>query len=691
MLPKVRWGLRGRAISLIVLLLLASVGGLVASLLWRAYRNDVRRMGTQAIVHAQTVGRLAEPALLLNDRPALARIARAAAYADVCRVVIADREGRTLASFQRSPNFAAEVDVDLSQPESRAGMPEAGLVRRSAQQLAVAVPIQCNAPALDLGMLDEASTSAAGPSGPVGFACLTYSLGYIREELTGRVVTSALMAAVVLAVGTIVTLLAVRSLLRPVHDLVQVTAAIAAGDRGKRASEQAYGEVGDLARAFNYMADRLQESYTSIEQKIDERTAALESALRAAQAADVAKSEFLANMSHEIRTPMTAILGFADLLLEPANVAQASPEQAEAAKTIKSNGEYLLGIINDILDLSKIEAGKMTTERVECSPCQVVADVASLMRVRASAKGLPLRIEYEGPIPERIRTDPTRLRQILVNVVANAIKFTETGCVRLICRLADQVPRSTRDQAGSAIEFDVVDTGIGISPDQAPKLFRPFTQADNSTTRRFGGTGLGLTISKRLAQMLDGDVMLVEAKPGAGTRFRISVATGPLAGVPMIANPIAATTLVHDKAGNPSGHAELTLRGCRILLAEDGPDNRRLILHLLSQVGAVVTMVEDGQLAVDAALAAHERGTPFDLILMDMQMPVLDGYDATRLLRGQGYKHPIVALTAHAMQGDRARCVAAGCDDYSTKPIDRKQLINTILRQIVKSAALCAG
>jgi signal transduction histidine kinase/AmiR/NasT family two-component response regulator len=402
---------------------------------------------------------------------------------------------------------------------------------------------------------------------------------------------------------------------------------------------------------------------------------ALSVARHMADCANRAKSEFLANMSHEIRTPMTAILGFADVLLESGNLANAPPERIEATRTIKRNGEHLVRLIDDILDLSKIESGRMTTERMAYSPCRLVAEVTSLVRVRADAKGLSLKVEYAGPVPETIQTDPTRLRQILINLLGNAIKFTEVGDVRLIIRFVN-------DEHHRAMQFDVVDHGLGMTEEQVARLFQPFTQADASTTRKFGGTGLGLAISKRLAELLGGDITVAETRSGAGTRMRVTVATGPLDGVRMIADPLAATVLAPDQTSGPATGDRPRLHGCRILLAEDGPDNQRLIAHMLKKASAEVTVVENGQFATEAALAARDRGLPFDVVLMDMQMPVMDGYKATALLRKEGYRGPIIALTAHAMASDKEKCLAAGCDDYASKPIDCQRLLVTIGRHV---------
>ncbi len=398
-----------------------------------------------------------------------------------------------------------------------------------------------------------------------------------------------------------------------------------------------------------------------------------------AERANRAKSEFLANMSHEIRTPMTAILGYADLLLEEGDINQTPQHRVDAVRTIHRNGEHLLSLINDILDLSKIEVGKVGVESISCSPRQLLADVESLMKLRAQVRNLNLLIDVEGELPSSIQSDPTRLRQILVNLVGNAIKFTEHGGVRIIARhLPGERPLLT---------IDVVDTGTGMTPEQMEKLFRPFTQADTSTTRRFGGTGLGLTISKRLAEMLGGDVTIVESTPGVGTTFRVTIDA-----VAAVFNTESATlpsALETSAIAPPSAEppAKMLLPACRILLAEDGPDNQRLISYILKKAGAEVSVVNNGRSAISEALTAMDDGQPFDVILMDMQMPIMDGYAATAALRNQGYTGPIIALTAHAMSGDRDKCLAAGCSDYATKPIDRKRLITQIAAQIASVVA----
>jgi signal transduction histidine kinase/DNA-binding response OmpR family regulator len=392
----------------------------------------------------------------------------------------------------------------------------------------------------------------------------------------------------------------------------------------------------------------------------------------ALELASRSKTEFLANMSHEIRTPMTSVLGYADLLMDP----DLSPsERLNFIQVIRRNGEHLLTIINDILDLSKIEAGKMTVETVTCSPIQILVDVASLMRVRAIEKDLDFGVEYVGDVPETIQSDPTRLRQILMNLVGNAVKFTEEGAVRIVVECDASAPERPR------MRFSVVDQGIGLTRDQIDKLFQPFTQADSSTTRRFGGSGLGLTICKRLADMLGGAIR-VDSEPGKGSSFILEIDTGSLEGVAMVEN-------LREAGLGPTGHTAIPVAPGtevhgKILLAEDGADNQILISTHLRKAGAKVVVAENGRIAVDMALSALEADEPFDVIFMDMQMPELDGYGATAKLRSRGYTRPIIALTAHAMTGDRERCIAAGCDDYTTKPVNRAALI-AMARQYVES------
>jgi PAS domain S-box-containing protein len=399
-----------------------------------------------------------------------------------------------------------------------------------------------------------------------------------------------------------------------------------------------------------------------------------------AEAASLAKSSFLANMSHEIRTPMGAILGFAELVQDSIGCCTACAlhqscttrvESTQHLQIIRRNGEHLLGLINDILDLSKIEAGRLDPERTSCSPVRLIEEVVSLMRVRAVEKGLSLEVSYAFPLPATIISDPARLRQILTNLVGNAVKFTTRGHVEVAVQCSTDL-QSHRARLVLAVK----DTGLGMTPEQVDGLFQPFAQADSSTTRRFGGTGLGLSICKRLAEALDGDIT-VESRPEEGSVFTFAMNVAVPEAVRMLCSPSETEAEVLESARGATSHARL--RG-RVLLAEDGHDNQQLLSAILHLAGAQVDTVANGKLAVEGALSSQSAGAPYGVILMDMQMPELDGYQATRKLREAGYRHPIIALTAHAMADDRAKCLAAGCDDYATKPVDRASLLGAMAR-----------
>ena len=374
-----------------------------------------------------------------------------------------------------------------------------------------------------------------------------------------------------------------------------------------------------------------------------------------------AKSEFLANMSHEIRTPMNAILGFTEVLRR--GMYDNTEQRAEYLDTIHASGNHLLHLINDILDLSKVESGRMELEVIPCNPHEILLDVSNVLRVRVEEKGLTLSATTPGGLPEVISSDPGRLRQVFTNLIGNAIKFTERGRVQLVARFV----------SGDAplISVDVIDSGVGIPEKSLAKIFEPFTQADASVTRKFGGTGLGLTISKRFVEALGGNVT-VSSSVGIGTTFTVTIPTGVIdSDVRLI--DITEVQARKRHSGPKPGRTKYKFPAAKILLVDDGESNRQLIELILGREGLLVDTATNGQEALDQATAKS-----YDIIFMDMQMPVMDGYTATSELRRLGHVEPIIALTANAMKGDEEKCRAAGCTGFLSKPVDLDELLSTV-------------
>ena len=396
---------------------------------------------------------------------------------------------------------------------------------------------------------------------------------------------------------------------------------------------------------------------------IAQQRADLERTNEIAQAANRAKSTFLANMSHEIRTPLNAVLGFTDLLRKGADTSPA--ERVDWLSTIHGSGQHLLSLINDILDISKIEAGQLEMDRIPHDPTQVIAETASLLRPRAFEKGIELELVFETPFPRVLVGDPTRLRQVLMNLAGNAIKFTDKGFVRIVAALRQEPAR---------LVVDVVDTGMGIPADKLGAIFDPFVQADPSVTRKFGGTGLGLAISRRIANAMGGDIT-VKSQQGLGSVFSLLVPVTIVEGDISVTSAESAAILTRTIAH----FSKVPLSG-RVLLVDDGETNRKMLKLILTRRGLEVATAENGQVGVEMAL-----GESFDVILMDMQMPVMDGYTATRLLRERGVNIPIIALTANAMRGDEEQCRAAGCSGYLTKPVDPEHLIDSLAGELRRS------
>ena len=473
-----------------------------------------------------------------------------------------------------------------------------------------------------------------------------------------------------------------EALVRPLKRLTKRTREFLEAITGESLEKGRSNELKNLTLSFNAMIKNLKlhidkrntaekelkQHRDSLEQTVQQRTVELqenvkksETLQREAEESNEAKSQFLANMSHEIRTPMNAIMGFSDILAGE----EVNEDQRNYVNVIRESGKHLLSVIDDILDFSKIEAGKVEIDSKDSSVQHILHAIESMVHAQTKEKGVEFHINTDDNVPANIVTDPDRLKQCLINLANNAAKFTHKGHVHLNVSLEEK-----NEQAH--IRFDVEDTGIGVPDEMQKKIFESFTQADESHTREYGGTGLGLAITRRLAHLLGGDLTMTSQK-GVGSTFSLTVPTN----VDVNTQPLLGGNVVNDQMFSGAEKTKNAEFSGRVLVAEDVLDNQRLITVLLNRVGLDVTIASDGEQAVQTALSEQ-----FDIILMDIQMPKMNGYDATRKIKNKGITAPIIALTAKAMKGDKEKCLEAGCDDYLSKPIDRNRLQEVLQKHL---------
>lgn len=494
-------------------------------------------------------------------------------------------------------------------------------------------------------------------------------LGYNLRQDNFDVSKGILLCVIVLLVSAAIARFTIRLLARP---LVHLQAGIIAVRNGQLVPVQV-SKTGDeieyLAESFNRMIEALaaskeeiRESQELLEQRIRRRTLELEKTTLRAEAASNAKSEFLANMSHELRTPMNGVIGMIDLVAE----GKLSSEQRERLETAQQCAYSLLALLNDILDLSKIEAGKMALEHIPFDLWAMVEECVGTHRGGAARNGVDLRCEIADGVPRIVVGDPLRMRQIVGNLLSNAVKFTSRGFIRV--RLT-----AIRAEAGLNLRIEVQDSGPGIPPEKLPCIFEKFTQADGSVSRKYGGTGLGLAITRKLAEMYEGGIN-VQSEPGTGTTFTVDLKCGlPTENMPS-QSPQEARGVVAPRAG-----------AARILVVEDNHVNQKVVLAVLRKRGFTLELANDGREALSKL-----ESSDFDLVLMDVQMPVLDGLEATRLIRQheRWRSLPIIAMTAHAMNGDREKCLEAGMTGYISKPVHPSHLLQTIDEHLVVHSAV---
>jgi signal transduction histidine kinase/CheY-like chemotaxis protein len=716
-----RIGLSAKFTALTVTAVIVTSLGVLVFALRKGIESDRDALVEHGRALSAFVSENIEYGLYTEDEATLAQIIEGLAVdEDVAFATIRDRHGVVLAS-----RILSDVaSMRLVREREMASLPDETRVRHFVSEsnglpyIEIATPATSRA-ATETNELFADFDPSSSDGEVIGYVQLVLSTERLRQRFRELLINTLIFVPAALCVAVALTIIILRRTTVPIQELVRATNEISGGNLDAEVEITTRDEIADLANSFNLMLHRLAEyrdeveaQKAQLETKVVERTIDLQKATdraieaaRRAEEASRAKSEFLATMSHEIRTPMNGVLGMVELLLHmPLEV-----QQRRSAQLVQRSAESLLSIINDILDFSKIGADKLQLEMIDFDLREMVEGIIELLEGQAQGKGLEIKSAFAEDVPIFVGGDPTRLGQILTNLVANAIKFTERGEVAVeVRRVSDPAVNAGGE---SVLHFSVRDTGIGISPEARRIVFEPFAQADGSMKRKFGGTGLGLAIASKLAKAMGGEIG-VESELGKGSNFwfttRVSKGEGSKTARPpargsqdglRVSSDEPASDQTEGVVGAPAATPERpeTIDTVCVLVAEDHPVNQEVTLGMLQSLGFRVDVVADGREAVEAAAQARH-----DLIFMDCQMPEMDGFEATVRIReqeelsgiGAGAAHrattrtPIVALTANAMKGDRERCLDAGMDDYVSKPFSRRQLLEVIKRWVPAAAGV---